>query len=242
MNIWGIIIGGATGFAIGGPIGALLGAAAGHYAEKKLKGPSDPLEARKIAFTVAIIALSAKMAKADGIISRSEISAFRQKVHIPAEDLKRVGQFWDLARQTPDGFQSYAKQCVELFGNKAPILEQLIELLFYIAKADGEIKSAEWDYLSSVAVIFGFNEIDFNRMTEIYGSGKGAAHTILGISADASDDEIKAAWRKLVQENHPDKLVSQGLPDEFVQAATDRLRLINTAYQSMLNHPPRNEV
>ncbi|MDC0394540.1 DnaJ domain-containing protein, partial [Alphaproteobacteria bacterium] len=83
---------------------------------------------------------------------------------------------------------------------------------------------------------------DFNRMTEIYGSGKGAAHTILGISADASDDEIKAAWRKLVQENHPDKLVSQGLPDEFVQAATDRLRLINTAYQSMLNRPPRNEV
>ena len=144
MNIWGIIIGGATGFAIGGPIGALLGAAAGHYAEAKLKGPIDPFESKKIAFTVAIIALSAKMAKADGVIKRSEITAFRQKVHIPAEDLKRVGQFWDLARQTPDGYQSYAQQIVDLFGSGAPILEQLLELLFFIAKADGDISSPEW--------------------------------------------------------------------------------------------------
>lgn len=234
MNIWGIIIGGATGFAIGGPIGALLGAAAGHYAEAKFKGPSDSFESKKIAFTVAIIALSAKMAKADGVITRSEITAFRQKVHIPTEDLKRVGQFWDLARQTPDGFQSYAKQSVALFGSRAPILEQLLELLFFIAKADGEISTPEWNYLNIVSSIFGFDEGEFQRMADIYGSGEGAAHTILGIAVDASENEIKAAWRKLVHENHPDKLISQGLPDEFVQAATDRLRLINAAYHSML--------
>lgn len=236
MNIWGIIIGGATGFAIGGPIGALLGAAAGHYAEAKLKGPIDPFESKKIAFTVAIIALSAKMAKADGVIKRSEITAFRQKVHIPAEDLKRVGQFWDLARQTPDGYQSYAQQIVDLFGSGAPILEQLLELLFFIAKADGDISSPEWEYLSSVSSIFGFNENEFNRMSDIYGSENGAAHRILGISENANENEIKVAWRKLVKENHPDKLISQGLPTEFVQAATDRLRLINTAYHSMLKH------
>ena len=236
MNIWGIIIGGATGFAIGGPIGALLGAAAGHYAESKLKGPNDSFQSKKIAFTVAIIALSAKMAKADGIITRSEITAFRQKVHIPLEDLKRVGQFWDLARQTPDGFESYAKQIVELFGKRAPILEQLLELLFFIAKADGEITSPEWDYLKTVSSIFGFDERGFHRMADIYGSGKGAAHRILGIEEDASKSEIKAAWRKLVQQNHPDKLISQGLPDEFMQAATDRMHIINAAYHSMLKH------
>ena len=230
MNIWGIIIGGTTGFAIGG----LLGAAAGHYAEAKLKGPSNSFESKKIAFTVAIIALSAKMAKADGVITRSEINAFRQKVHIPSEDLQRVGQFWDLARQTPDGFQSYAKQSVELFGTRAPILEQLLELLFFIAKADGKISPPEWNYLNTVASIFGFDQTEFQRMADIYGSGEGAAHTILGIAASASESEIKTAWRKLVQENHPDKLISQGLPEEFVQAATDRLHLINAAYHSML--------
>ena len=236
MNIWGMIIGGATGFAIGGPIGALLGIAAGHYAESKLRGPRDSIEAKKIAFTVAIIALSAKMAKADGVISRSEITAFRQKVHIPSEDLKRVGQFWDLARQTRDGFQSYAKQSVDLFGNRAPILEQLLELLFFIAKADGEISAPEWEYLKSVSTIFGFDENEFQRMADIYGSGEGAPHIILGVAADADEYEIKAAWRKLVKENHPDKLISQGLPDEFVKAATDRMHLINTAYNLMRKH------
>ncbi len=236
MNIWGMIIGGATGFAIGGPIGALLGIAAGHYAESKLRGPKEPIEEKKIAFTVAIIALSAKMAKADGIISRSEISAFQQKVHIPSEDLKRVGQFWDLARQTPDGFQSYAKQSVDLFGNRAPILEQLLELLFFIAKADGEISAPEWEYLNSVSTIFGFDENEFQRMADIYGSGEGAPHIILGVAADADEYEIKAAWRKLVKENHPDKLISQGLPNEFVKAATDRMHLINTAYNLMRQH------
>ena len=236
MNIWGMIIGGATGFAIGGPIGALLGIATGHYAEAKLKGPATSIEARKIAFTVAIIALSAKMAKADGTITRSEINAFRQKVHIPPKDLKRVGQFWDLARQTPDGFQSYAKQSVDLFGGRAPILEQLLELLFYIAKADGEITIPEWEYLNSVSTIFGFDEHEFKRMADIYGTGEGAAHIILGVAPDADESEIKAAWKRLVKENHPDKLISQGLPDEFMEAAADRIHLINAAYKSMQKH------
>ena len=236
MNIWGMIIGGATGFAIGGPIGALLGIAAGHYAEAKLKGPGTPIETRKIAFTVAIIALSAKMAKADGTITRSEINAFRQKVHIPPKDLKRVGQFWDLARQTPDGFQSYAKQSVDLFGARAPILEQLLELLFFIARADGEISIPEWEYLNSVSTIFGFDEHEFKRMADIYGTGEGAAHIILGVAPDADESEIKAAWKRLVKENHPDKLISQGLPDEFMEAAADRIHLINAAYKSMQKH------
>ena len=235
MNIWGMILGGAAGFAIGGPIGALLGIAAGHYAEAKLRGPREPNEAKKIAFTVAIIALSAKMAKADGIITRSEIDAFRQKVHVPSEDLKRVGQFWDLARQTPDGFQSYAKQSVQLFGNRAPILEQLLELLFFIAKADGEISAPEWEYLNSVSKIFGFDDDEFKRMAKIYGSEDGAAHIILGVAEDASKNEIRAAWRKLVKENHPDKLLAQGLPNEFVKAANERMQLINTAYNAMKN-------
>ena len=235
MNIWGMILGGAAGFAIGGPIGALLGIAAGHYAEAKLRGPREPNEAKKIAFTVAIIALSAKMAKADGIITRSEIDAFRQKVHVPSEDLKRVGQFWDLARQTPDGFQSYAKQSVQLFGNRAPILEQLLELLFFIAKADGEISAPEWEYLKSVSTIFGFDDDEFKRMAKIYGREDGAAHIILGVAEDASKNEIRAAWRKLVKENHPDKLIAQGLPNEFVKAANDRMQLINTAYNAMKN-------
>ena len=113
---------------------------------------------------------------------------------------------------------------------------ELLELLFFIAKADGKISSPEWEYLSSVSTIFGFDENEFHRMADIYGSGEGAAHVILGVSPDADLNEIKKAWRELVRKNHPDKLISQGLPDEFLEAATERLHLINAAYKSMIKH------
>ena len=77
MTIWGLIIGGTAGLAVGGPIGALLGATAGLVAEQQIRKRADPAEARKVAFTVAVIALSAKMAKADGMVTKSEIEAFR---------------------------------------------------------------------------------------------------------------------------------------------------------------------
>ena len=104
MSIWGVIIGGTAGFALGGPIGGLLGAVAGHAVEKRL-GPSsvDPQATKRVAFTVTVIALSAKMAKADGIVSRDEIAAFRERVHVPPRELNQVGKFWALARQPPAG-------------------------------------------------------------------------------------------------------------------------------------------
>ena len=114
MTIWGILIGGAAGLAMGGPIGGLLGAAAGLFAEQQIRRQTDPEQARKVAFTVAVIALSAKMAKADGMVTKAEIEAFRARVDIPQKDIERVGKFWDLARQTPDGFGAYARQTAEL--------------------------------------------------------------------------------------------------------------------------------
>ena len=137
MTIWSIILGGAAGFAFGGPIGGLVGAAAAAFASNQIKRHLNPEQSRKVAFTVAVIALCAKMARADGIVTKDEIAAFRRKVDIAPEDVKRVGQFWDLARQTSDGFEAYAQQAVSLFGARSAMLEQLIELLFAIAKADG---------------------------------------------------------------------------------------------------------
>lgn len=234
MTIWGMIIGGATGFALGGPIGALLGAAAGHLAEKSLRGPANREQARQIAFTVAVIALSAKMAKADGQVSRSEIEAFRQRVHIPQEEVGRVGKFWDLARQTPDGFEAYASQTASLFGPRNPILEQLLELLFFIARADGEIKDSEWAYLAEVARLFGFDEDDFRHFSDLWGQSQTLPHHLLAVARDAGPDEIRAAWKKLVKEYHPDRLRAEGLPDEFVAAANDKLAAINQAYEVMM--------
>lgn len=233
MTIWGVIIGGAAGFALGGPIGALLGIAAGHFAGKKLRQKLDPEQSKKVAFSVAVIALSAKMAKADGVVSRKEIESFRARVDIPAGDVERVGRFWDLARQTPDGFAAYARQTVKLFGPRSAILEQLLDLLFSIAKADGEISIREWAYLREVADIFGYDEPQFNRLCDIYAGLNAAPHLVLGVAADATIDEVRAAWKRLAKKHHPDRLISSGMPEEFVKAATSRLAEINSAYESL---------
>ena len=233
MTIWGIIIGGAAGFAIGGPIGALLGAAAGHVAGRGLKGVLAPEQTRNVAFTVAVIALSAKMARTDGVVTRSEIRAFRSRVHIPQKDIAQVAKFWDLARQTQDGFQAYAKQTVTLFGERAAILEQLLDLLFHIAKADGDITEPEWAYLAEVAAIFGYDEAEFERLSEIYATDNALPHHILGVAKTASLAEIRTAWMALAKEHHPDQLLAKGMPAEFIENATDRLARINRAYELM---------
>ena len=230
MTIWGLIIGGATGFAFGGPIGALLGAAAGTLAGQQLRRHIDPEQNKKVAFTVAVIALSAKMARADGVVSAAEIRRFRERVQISEGDLHRVGQFWDLARQTQDGFKAYARQTVSLFGQKSAILEQLLDLLFTIARADGDITNPEWNYLRQVAAVFGYDEDEFNRLSDIYSGENPPPHLVLGVSAQASLDEARLAWRNLAAAHHPDKLIAAGMPEEFIQAATDRLARINHAY------------
>ncbi len=230
MTIWGLIIGGATGFAFGGPIGALLGAAAGTLAGQQLLRHIDPEQNKKVAFTVAVIALSAKMARADGVVTAAEIRSFRERVQISEDDLHRVGKFWDLARQTQDGFEAYARQTVSLFGQKSAILEQLLDLLFTIARADGDITNPEWDYLQQVAAVFGYDEDEFNRLSDIYSGDNPPPHLVLGVSQQASLDEARSAWRKLAAAHHPDKLIAAGMPEEFIQAATDRLARINHAY------------
>ena len=235
MSIWGIIIGGTAGFALGGPIGGLLGAVAGHAVEKRL-GPvsADPQANKRVAFTVAVIALSAKMAKADGVVSRDEIAAFRERVYIPPTEVKQVGKFWDLARQTPAGYEDYAKQVAYLFPAKAPILEQLMDLLFHIAKSDGDITAPEQSYLHSVASIFGFDDSEFDRLLAINRSSGPSAYEILGVSADCDNQTVTRRWRELVRTHHPDTLIANGMPEEFVAAANDKLARINAAYDTLV--------
>ena len=244
MSIWGIIIGGTAGFALGGPIGGLLGAVAGHAVEKRIIPASGGTHSggsnsggsqatKRVAFTVAVIALSAKMAKADGIVSRDEIAAFRERVHIPASEVKQVGRFWDLARQTPAGFEEYANQVAHLFAAKAPILEQLLDLLFHIGKSDGDITPPEQSYLHTVAHIFGFDDAEFDRLLAIHLSSGPSAYEVLGVSADIDNAALTRRWKELARTHHPDRLIADGMPEEFVAAANDRLAQINAAYDAL---------
>ena len=234
MSIWGIIIGGTAGFALGGPIGGLLGAAAGHAVESKfVASEPDPRATKRVAFTVAVIALSAKMAKADGVVTHTEINAFRARVHIPPAEVQQVGRFWDLARQTPNGFEDYANQVARLFAPRAPVLEQLLDLLFHIAQSDGDITAPELSYLATVSHIFGFDKADFDRLLALHQSNCPSPYEVLGIQRDIDDQTLRNHWKHLARTHHPDKLTADGMPEEFINAANDRLAKINAAYDAI---------
>ena len=237
MSIWGKILGGATGFAFGGPIGALLGGVAGHALDKiktKKKLPEETA-LKQIGFTIGVIVLSAKMAKADGKVTEDEIRAFKEKINVPDSEIKNVAKLWDQAKKTTDGFQIYARQIANLLEKNSSVLEELLKLLIIIALADGKITIPEIKYLKEVGNIFGFSEEDFER---IYSSKSGVSsdpYQILGVSRDASIDEIKQKWKQLAINHHPDRLISQGIPEDLIHKSTSRLKEINNAWDTIQN-------
>lgn len=244
MSIWGKVLGGVAGFAMGGPLGALLGAVAGHAVDKmkgggasgaQFGGAARDSEQRQVAFTLAVIALGAKMAKADGIVTRDEVEAFKRLFHIPPDEVANVAKIFDRAKTSTAGYEMYAQQVANLFPHEPQVLEELLGGLLHIAKADGVIHPAEMDYLWHVAQIFGFDRHTFERLIATHGAGPGDAnpYEVLGVDRAASDGDIKAAYRKLIHENHPDKLMAQGLPQEFIDLANQKMAAINAAYDAV---------
>ena len=225
MSIWGKIAGAGMGLAVGGPLGALLGAVAGHVVIDRA------LEDSEVVFTVALIALSAKMAKADGEVTDSEIRAFEEIFKVPPGEAKNVARVYKVAQQDVAGFEAYARQVARIYRDKPAILEDVMDALFHIAKADGHVHPQELEYLRTVADIFGFSEIEFARIRVSHlGQEKGDPYLVLGITPDISDDDLKKAYRRLVRENHPDMLIARGVPAELVTIANEKLAAINVAY------------
>lgn len=242
MSIWGKIIGSAAGFALGGPIGALLGGLAGHAVDSLAGGglPGAPREApgrdqtRRVAFTVGVIVLGAKMAKADGTVTRDEIKAFREVFHVPEGEVAQVARIFDRAKEDAAGFEPYAAQIRVVMGDDRPVLEELLDGLFHIAKADAVVHQAELDFLIAVARIFGFSDAEFAAIRAAHiGPDRSDPYTVLGVTRDLDEAALKAAYRKLVREHHPDMLVAKGMPEEFIQIATERLSKINGAWDQV---------
>lgn len=237
MSIWGKVLGGAAGFAVGGPLGALLGGVAGHIYDSRRSASaeatgSDPT--KQVGFTIAVIALGAKLAKADGVVTPDEIRAFRRVFKVAPDESSNVARVFNIARKSTAGYEPYARQVAGMFRDNPAVLEELLNCLFIIAKADGSVHEDELNYLQKVAAIFGFTEADFARIRE-ENMGPDAAdpYTILGVGHDAADDAIKSAYRKLVRANHPDTLIAQGMPEEFVEVANEKLATVNAAYDKI---------
>lgn len=238
MSIWGKILGGAAGFAVGGPLGAIIGAVAGHavdrYRATQVEGEDGGDPTRSIAFTIGVIVLSAKMAKADGVVTRDEIDAFKQVFRVPAHETGNVSKVFNQARRDSAGFEPYARQLAGMFRDNPVVLEELLSCLAYIAHADGKLHPSEEQFLHEVSEIFSLSKAAFERATSIRRApDETDPYQLIGVSRDASDSDIKSAYRKLVIENHPDKLMAQGLPEEFNETANRKLAAINAAYDTI---------
>jgi len=186
---------------------------------------------RPVAFTVAVVALTAKMAKADGVVTEDEVAAFGELFHIPPGEERNVARLFNLAKQDVAGYEYYAKRIASLFADEPQTLEDILDGLFHIAKADNLMHAAELAYLQRVAELFGIGEHHFGCIKARHMHPEASdPYLILDIACTASDDEVKRQYRTLVAETHPDRLIARGVPEEFIAIANDRLAAINDAW------------
>ena len=185
-------------------------------------------------YAMALIGLGAKMAKADGEVTRDEIAAFAQVFRAPPGSEAPLRQAFNLAKQTTLGFDGYARRLARRFRHHPAVLEDILDALFHIAKADGRVTEDEADYLKTVAEIFGFKARDYDRIRVAHlGAPEDDPYVILGVARDADAQTVKRAWRRAAAQNHPDRLIARGAPHELQRIADGKMAAINAAYREI---------
>jgi DnaJ like chaperone protein len=224
MSIWSRLAAALATLMQGEPLSAVL---------DKLRAAPTPPE-RSVAFTIGVIALGAKLAKADGQVTRDEVQAFRAVFAIPPDEEGNAARVFNLARQDVAGFDAYARKVAGLFPPGDPVLRDLMEGLFRIAVADGDFHPDEEAFLAEVAGIFGLPERCFAALKARFVPGAAPdPFAVLEIPPDAGLEAARAAYRRAVREAHPDALRARGLPDEALAAAEDRLKALNRAWEDI---------
>ncbi len=221
MSIWSRISEALAALAAGEGLSAIF---------EKLRTSPD----RSVAFTIAVIALGAKMAKADGHVTRDEVMAFREVFHVPPEEEMNAARLFNFARMDVTGFDDYARQIKAMYPANDPALADLIEGLFHIAMADGMYHPGEDAFLQEVARIFGFDDLQFTRIrAQFVPDAARDPYDVLGVPPDSPLSEVRKAWRALVRDSHPDQLQARGLPQEAIKMAEKRLIAVNRAWEQI---------
>ena len=221
MTVWTRIQRALKAMPSGGPLAALF---------DRDRNPPE----RSVAFTIAVIALAAKMAKADGQVKPDEITAFREVFTIPEGEEKNAARVFNLARQDVAGFESYARRIAEMFPPQDPVLVDLMEGLFHVALSDGAYHPDEAAFLERVAEIFGIEPRCFRTLrARFVEDAPPDPYEVLGVTPDTPLDEIRAAWRAAVRDSHPDRMMARGVPPEAVKLAEARLRAVNDAWREV---------
>jgi len=236
MSIWGSLIGGIIGFSFGGPFGALLGSFIGgkiSSTNKNFKNTYSQNQSQQI-FALALIVLSAKLSKVDGLVSKEELLAIKEKLKIPNTEINQVSKIFNKAKEDPLGYEPYAKQISEIFKGNINVLEEVINILFYIAESDGVVSESEYKMIENIAKIFGLTYEQFESVKETRkSSDKLNPYMVLESSPNDDLKTIRKNYIRLSKEHHPDLLISKGVPLEVINESKKKMRAINSAWDKI---------
>lgn len=240
MSWLGKIIGGTLGFIFGGgPLGAIAGAVFGHYfIDKNIQAESDPdlLQTEQIQSTyfIALFSLLAKMAKADGQITKAEGDTLLKvinRMNLPPQSKQYALRIFNEAKYSPYTLEEFAQQYYSLIQGRRDILLSMLDMLFNIASADGQLHPAEEQALRNVQQIFHLTKNEYESIKSRFFADSDKYYKILNCTPESTNEEIKNSYRKLINEYHPDKIIARGLPEEFIDQATKRFQEVQDSYE-----------
>jgi len=236
MSIWGSLIGGMIGLSLGGPFGMLLGSVIGGKISRARSSTRNfgAFAQPQQVFALSLIILSAKLSKADGNVSKEELIAVKDKLKIPENEIDSVGKIFNKAKEESSGYEPYAQQIAQIYKNNLNVLEEVINILFYIAEADGNISQSELNMIQHIAQIFGLNQSQFNSIRESRkSSDKLNPYIVLESKPEENLQAIRKKYLKLSKEHHPDILISKGVPKEVIEESKKKMRAINSAWNQI---------
>lgn len=257
MSWWGKLLGGTFGFMLGGPLGALLGASLGHNFDKGVDNESDQerlgfinVEKVQSAFFTATFSMMGHLAKSDGVVSKAEIAvaeSVMQQMRLSPQQKRLAISLFEKGKQAEFPAHAVLKQLRAECNFRHNLLQMFIEILIVTALSDGDLQPAERQVLDTAAIGVGFSRDEFQRILQrlqasqrMHGKPDAGitpaarltdAYRTLGIDREASDDEVKRAYRRLMNQHHPDKLVAKGLPQEMMDMANQKTQEIKAAYE-----------
>ena len=235
MSIWGSLLGGVIGFSLGGPFGALLGSfLGGKISNISSSNTFASQQNSQQIFALSLIILSAKLSKADGRVSKEELIAVKDKLQIPDSEIDQVAKIFNKAKDESTGYEPYAKQISEIFKRNQNVLEEVINILFYIAEADGHVSNEEESMIANIAFIFGLSQNQYESIKESRKSSD-KLNPYIVLESHPTDDlkSIRKKYIKLSKEHHPDLLISKGVPIEVINESKNKMRSINAAWDQI---------
>ncbi|RLB95147.1 MAG: hypothetical protein DRH76_08485 [Deltaproteobacteria bacterium] len=251
MGLLGTLLGGGMGFMLGGPLGAIIGGALGsniningsaarvHPGARTYGSPGyNPLHAQQT-FLIAMISLAAKVAKADGTVSPAEVQSFdnflRMQLNMGGAERKVAARIFNEARDSEIPAEEFARQIRQVLLGQPDRMRDLISLLMSIAMADGHLHPAEEQLIKTIATTMGLTKRDYDEAAAMFNphADLDASYTVLGMTAAASDDEVKKSYRALAKEYHPDVVRNKGMGEDFQKFAAEKMRAVNSAYDAV---------